>query len=148
MFAKGRQREREREGDSECVSARVWLCSPTCICTQVAFVAAVAVAVANKFVKLHSQFAVFHLSLVLSLSHSATGVTSAATNKKTPQYVSWSPQSTTARPLLPSHVLYSFLLFRLLCVRYAPVYHSDSFYTFHFIVTYAFISQFRSFSLW
>lgn len=38
-------------------------------------------AVANKFVKLHSQFVVFLCSRVAS----------AATNKETPQYVSWSP---------------------------------------------------------
>lgn len=95
-------KKREREGGET-----VCLCLPTCICTQVAFAAAAVAAVANKFVKLHSQFAVFLLSLsltlFLSLSHCASGVARAATNKETPQYVSWSPQSTTARrPLLLS----------------------------------------------
>lgn len=117
-----------REGDSMCVCAVVFVCaylhasalkSRRCCCA----------AVANKFVKLHSEFAVFLCS----------GVTSGATNKETPQYVSWSPQSTTARPLavpvsLPPSLCLVFFWY------FAPVCHCDSFYTFHFIVTYAFIS--------
>lgn len=92
-----------REGDSKCVCVSVvlFVCayrhasalkSRRCCCA----------AVANKFVKLHSQFAVFLCSRVAS----------GATNKETPQYVSWSPQSTTARPLtVPLFTPLSFSIF-------------------------------------
>lgn len=130
MFTRARERGTVSVSASVCVCAVVFVCaylhasalkSRRCCCA----------AVANKFVKLHSEFAVFLCS----------GVTSGATNKETPQYVSWSPQSTTARPLaVPLSLSLSPSLCLVFFWYFAPVCHCDSFYTFHFIVTYAFIS--------
>lgn len=134
------------------------LCLPTCICTQVAFagaaVAAVA-AVANKFVKLHSQFAVFLLSLFRTAHRESQEQPQTRRHRNmslglhSPQlhvvHYSSLPLSLSLTCSIPFSSLLPCLL---LCARYAPVCHSGSFYTFHFIVTYAFISQFRSFSLW